>query len=185
MDKWIKELQQENSLLSRLRLKAIYNYSHVLKSKYENKQLVSKFWSRNRDLWNEEDIKKFDQQSYEHNTSLHDENTYDQYAFEITHLKLPAKAQQYVLAQTTYCNLQEKTLQSFFINTNEEINTLPALNEPILNATNSSICWKPNATIQTKDDIKTIYINILQSENFHTNEIQQQCNINTTNIGQL
>ena len=142
----------------------------------KKKQLVSKFWSRNRDLWNEEDIKKFDQQSFEHNGTLHDENTYDQYTYEMTHLTLPKKALQSILAQTTYCDLQEKSLQSFFSNSNGEIDTLPRLNVQL-----PSICWKPNAIFRNKDDITTIYRNIIESEDFNINESQEQYNTNTTN----
>ena len=80
------------------------------------------------------------------------------------------------MAQTTYCDLQEKSLQSFFSNSNGEIDTRPRLNVQL-----HSICWKPNAIFRNKDDITTIYIKIIESEDFNINESQEQYNTNTTN----
>ena len=77
----IQKLQKEDSLISRLQLKSIYNHSHVLKSNYINKAVLSKFRARIRDVWNEEDIKKFSEQSFKNRASVHNQNIYDQHLF--------------------------------------------------------------------------------------------------------
>ena len=85
---WVKEIQDDNSLVGRLRLKAIYNHSHVLKRKFENKVLCSKFCFRNWTIWNPEDIKKLNLQSFEYKSALQDQDIINQFQYETTHSTL-------------------------------------------------------------------------------------------------
>ena len=152
-----------------------------MKSKYENKVLVSKFRARNRDIWNEDDIKKFSEQSYENRSALHDQNLVDQHIFELSNQKLSKRTHDSIMAQSTYCSFQEKTLQSLFTDDDELISRYDISNNSMNYPDYSYICWIPNENMNSKTQIKSLYDDILQAMNFETNNIENQYNTNATN----
>ena len=116
-----------------------------MKRKCENKVLVSKFRARNRDLWNEDDIKKFSEQSFENRAALNDQNVCDQHFFELLNRKLSKRTHNSIMAQSTYCSFQEKTLQSLFTDYDDElISTYDISNNSLNFPDHLHICWTPN-----------------------------------------
>ena len=66
------------------------------------------------------------------------------------------------MAQSTYCSFQEKTLQSLFTDYDDEhISTYDISNNSLNFPDHLHICWTPNENMSSKDQIKSLYNDIL------------------------
>ena len=86
------------------------------------------------------------------------------------------------MAQSIYCSFQEKTLQSLFTDYDDELISTYDMSKNSLNFPDHLyICWTQNENMSSKDQIKSLYDDILQAINFETNDIENQYEMNTIN----
>ena len=115
-ESWIYNLQHDNSILSKLRLTALYVRVHSLKTSFRNKIIINKYRGRARDMWSKQQQDRYGSDAwYDRLAKVFDNELLDELEYQNEHLVLSKRITDQLQLQVEDDFMQCKALQRFNI----------------------------------------------------------------------
>ena len=113
MQSWIKELQEDHSVLSKFRLQAFYNRLHALDAEYKTKVITTMYRARNRTIWTDLQKARFNKDDILDRLSRF-QHEFEEFEFEENHAELSKAVNSNLNLQIDDDSRQSRTLLKLF-----------------------------------------------------------------------
>jgi hypothetical protein len=113
LQNWVKELQEDRSVLSKFRLQAFYNRLHALDAEYKTKVITTMYRARNRTIWSDLQKASFNKDDIL-NRLQRFQHEFEEYEFENNHAELSNAVNSNLNLQIEDDSKQSATLLSLF-----------------------------------------------------------------------
>jgi hypothetical protein len=113
LQQWIRELQEDNSILSKFRLQAFHNRLHGLDADYETKVITTMYRARNRTIWNDIEKARFNKENLLESLQK-SEHVFDQFEFE-QNTEFNSKMITYRLKPLNECSVTRQNIIGYLL----------------------------------------------------------------------